>query len=110
MNFMDYGLAVVYVGAVFTGNKELSKSQLLGMGASVAVGIDALITPALTGGTTLHQIVLESTGGQPLSQLYEEPLVMMEQATAWIPQVWKLYTQLPFKNSYNQPSDPHSHS
>lgn len=47
--------------------KRLSKAEKIGIGATIALGIDAIITPALTG-KTLHEMILE-TGFKPDTQL-----------------------------------------
>ena len=61
--------AISYACLTFANNvvgsrhyKDISRPEKIGIASSIALGIDAVIVPAFTGGRTLHQMIIESTG------------------------------------------------
>jgi len=57
--------------------KKLSKLEKIGVVSSLAMGVDAIIAPALPGGKTLHQTIAEGIG-MPIPQAIEYGIKLAE--------------------------------
>ena len=79
---LNYGFAVIAnnVSASFTYDR-ISSTEKKVIATSVILGIDAIVTPGLSGGKTLHGMLLESVG-LSLPELFDHYTTIVERALA----------------------------
>ena len=72
---------------------KLSKAEKIGIFSSLALGLDAIVTPVMTKGKTLHQIVLEVTG-MPINEAAEYWVRVAESGLAYLAQLYHAFRNL----------------